>query len=225
MVGRWLQKRGINDITVVGGYRAENIDNAGIRLVVNQNYATTGELVSLTCAIDKINSEVTICYGDLLFRHYVLRDLLENTAEFCVVVDSSQTSADNRTVRNFVYCTEKDNRGMPGQKVLLKHVTNDLNAVPYEDPLVQGRWIGLLNVSGKGLNRLKIVLTNLRMQPEFNTFGMPELLNALIADGAAIEVLYIHGHWRSVNDLNDFTNAQTPLKNTENLSYKPEIDQ
>lgn len=226
---RWLvdgfKKEGINDITVVGGYRAENIDNAGIRLVVNQNYATTGELVSLTCAIDKINSEVTICYGDLLFRHYVLRDLLENTAEFCVVVDSSQTSADNRTVRNFVYCTEKDNRGMLGQKVLLKHVTNDLNAVPYEDPLVQGRWIGLLNVSGKGLNRLKIVLTNLRMQPEFNTFGMPELLNALIADGAAIEVLYIHGHWRSVNDLNDFTNAQTPLKNTENLSYKPEIDQ
>jgi phosphoenolpyruvate phosphomutase len=33
------------------------------------------------------------------------------------------------------------------------------------------------------------------------------LLNALIADGAAIEVLYVHGHWRGVNDLEDFRRA------------------
>ena len=46
---------------------------------------------------------------------------------------------------------------------------------------------------------------------------MPALLNALIADGAAIEVLYVHGHWRGVNDLEDFrravdfAHAQTPF--------------
>jgi phosphoenolpyruvate phosphomutase len=46
---------------------------------------------------------------------------------------------------------------------------------------------------------------------------MPALLNALIATGAAIEVLYVHGHWRGVNDLDDFrravdfAHAQTPL--------------
>jgi len=43
------------------------------------------------------------------------------------------------------------------------------------------------------------------------------LLNALIADGAAIEVLYVHGHWCGVNDLDDFrqagdfAHAQTPV--------------
>jgi phosphoenolpyruvate phosphomutase len=32
-------------------------------------------------------------------------------------------------------------------------------------------------------------------------------LNALIADGASIEVLYVHGHWRGVNDHEDFRRA------------------
>jgi phosphoenolpyruvate phosphomutase len=46
---------------------------------------------------------------------------------------------------------------------------------------------------------------------------MPALLNALIARGAAIEVLYVHGHWRGVNDLEDlrravdFAHAQIPF--------------
>ena len=45
-------------------------------------------------------------------------------------------------------------------------------------------------------------------------------MNALIADGARIEVLYVHGHWRGVNDLEDFrqavdfAHAQTPFGST-----------
>ena len=43
---------------------------------------------------------------------------------------------------------------------------------------------------------------------------LPALLKALIADGAVIEVSYVHGHWRGVNDLEvfrlavDFAHAQ-----------------
>jgi phosphoenolpyruvate phosphomutase len=51
---RWLvdafKKEGINDITVVGGYRADAIDTAGIKLVVNERMRQTGELASLACA-------------------------------------------------------------------------------------------------------------------------------------------------------------------------------
>src|SRR5215471_15714585 len=55
---RWLvdafKKQGLNDITVVGGYRADAIDTAGVKLVVNQRYANTGELASLACAVDEL---------------------------------------------------------------------------------------------------------------------------------------------------------------------------
>ncbi len=45
---RWLldafKKEGVNDVTVIGGYRAQAIDTAGIRLLLNERYADTGEL-------------------------------------------------------------------------------------------------------------------------------------------------------------------------------------
>ncbi len=71
----------------------------------------------------------------------------------------------------------------------------------------QGRWIGLLQVSRRGLERLKRVVARLRQRPDFDRMDMPALLNALIADGAEIEVQYVHGHWRGVNDLEDFRRA------------------
>jgi phosphoenolpyruvate phosphomutase len=213
---RWLidgfKKENINDITVVGGYRADAIDAAGIKLVVNERYADTGELASLACALDALDSDAVISYGDLLFRSYVLRDLVESKADFAIVVDSLPTDANNRTVRDFVYCTRGDDRGLFGTQVLLEHVTSDVD--PERE--AQGRWIGMLSVSRRGLAALKGALGELRGRPDFHALDMPALLNALVAGGAAIEVLYVHGHWRGVNDLEDlrravdFAHAQTP---------------
>jgi phosphoenolpyruvate phosphomutase len=214
---RWLidgfKKQCINDITVVGGYRADAIDTAGIKLVVNERHAETGELASLACAIDSLESDTLISYGDLLFRSYVLRDLVESQADFSVVVDSLRTGASNRTVRDFAYCSRGDDRGLFGTPVLLERVTSgaDSKRATQEpavlDPPPQGRWIGMLNVSRAGLQKLKAALSELRARPDFDQLDMPALLNALIAGGAAIEVLYVHGHWRGVNDLDDLRHA------------------
>jgi phosphoenolpyruvate phosphomutase len=219
---RWLidgfKKENVNDITVVGGYRADAIDPAGIRVVVNDRYAQTDELASLACAVEKLENDTVISYGDLLFRSYVLRDLVESKADFAVVVDSSPADSSNRTVRDFAYCSRADDRGLFGTPVLLERVLSRTDARPAGvEPEAHGRWIGLLNVSRKGLTRLKAVLAQLRARPDFDSLDMPALLNALITAGAEIEVVYVHGHWRGVNDLEDFRQAvdfahgQTPF--------------
>jgi phosphoenolpyruvate phosphomutase len=204
---RWLvdgfKKESINDITVVGGYRADAIDTAGIKLVVNERYADTGELSSLACAIESLDSDALISYGDLLFRSYVLRDLVESKADFSVVVDSLLTGTSNHTVRDFAYCSRGDDRGLFGTPVLLERVTGaaDAQRAPH------GRWIGLLSVSRAGLAKLKASMKTLQARGGFDALDMPALLNALIAGGSKIEVLYVHGHWRGVNDLDDLRQA------------------
>src|SRR5882724_8940342 len=218
---RWLidsfKKEHVNDITVVGGYRVDAIDTAGIKLVVNERYAQTGELASLACAVDALESDTVIAYGDLLFRSYVLRDLVESKADFAVVVDSSPSASSNLTVRDFAYCSRPDDRGLFGTPVLLKRVTSGKQPAADSTEPVSGRWIGMLNVSRAGIVRLKAVMAQLRQRPDFDTLDMPALMNALLADGGQIEVLYVHGHWRGVNDLEDFrqavdfAHAQTPF--------------
>ncbi|CAG4911486.1 phosphoenolpyruvate mutase [Paraburkholderia gardini] len=214
---RWLvdafKKQGVNDITVVGGYRADAIDTAGVKLVVNERHAQTGELASLACAIDGLQTDTVISYGDLLFRSYILRDLVESEADFSVVVDSSLTQTENSSVRDFAWCSAADDRGLFGNKVLLRRVASE----PLDAQKPDGRWVGLLNVRGAGRERLKAVVAKLREQKDFDTLDMPALLNALVEAGEQIEVQYVHGHWRGVNDLDDFrragdfAHAQTPF--------------
>src|SRR5262249_31974002 len=105
-----------------------------------------------------------------------------------------------------------DDRGLFGKQVLLERVTS---AADGERP-PHGRWVGLLSASRKGLAKIKALIGELRSEPNFDELDIPALLNALIARGESVEVLYVHGHWRGVNDLEDlrhavdFAHAQAP---------------
>ncbi|WP_248321629.1 phosphoenolpyruvate mutase [Caballeronia sp. Sq4a] len=211
-----FKKEGINDITVVGGYRADAIDTSGVRLVVNDKHASTGELASLACAAKHITGDTVLSYGDLLFRSYILRDLVESPSDFCVVVDSSQTPQSGASATDFAYCSQPDDRALFGQKVWLESVVGAGHGLT-EGRVPQGRWMGLINVRGGARDRLLAVLAQLQARPDFDTLDMAALLNALVAAGEKIEVQYVHGHWRGVNDLDDFRRAgdfahgQTPI--------------
>ncbi len=202
---RWmvdaLKTHGINDITVVGGYRADTIDTTGLKLVVNPRHAESGELESLATAAGALGGDAVISYGDLLLRGYILRDLLDNEAEFCVVVDSAPVVTSDDTVRDFAGCSAPDERALFGPPVLLRRISDDPSVA------TEGRWIGLLGVRGTGGAKLVTTLEELRRRPDFDRLDMPDLLNALVDRGATVEVLYIHGHWRGVNDLLDVDRA------------------
>ena len=43
----------------------------------------------------------------------------------------------------------------------------------------------------------------------------------MLAAGAEIEVLYVHGHWRGVNDLEDFRHAAEWLAEQDSLISTP----
>ncbi|WP_374625550.1 phosphoenolpyruvate mutase [Pandoraea sp.] len=216
---RWLvdgfKKQNVNDITVVGGYRADAIDMAGITLAINERHAETGELASLARVANAFAHDTVISYGDLLFRSYIVRDLVESDAAFTVVVDSTATDTANASVRDFAYCSAGDDRGLFGQQVLLEKISSDATL---GGRAPNGRWIGLLGVrTDEGRAQAQRVFTALQARSDFDQLGVPELINALAADGAKIEVQYVHGHWRGVNDMDefrraaDFAHGQTPF--------------
>jgi phosphoenolpyruvate phosphomutase len=144
-----------------------------------------------------------------------------------VVVDSLRSAPGDRTIRDLAYCTRGDDRDLFGTRVLLERVTSKADpnggardAAGRPAP-PQGQWIGLLKVGARGLARFKIVLERLRARADFDRLDMPALLNELIADGAAIEVLYVHGHWRGVNDFDDLRQAVDFAHDQSQLGTKP----
>lgn len=199
-----FKQQGINDIKVVAGYRHDAIDVQGATVLVNENWATTGELASLSCAVDKISDDTVIIYGDLLFRSYMLHNLLDWEADILVAVDSSPLSDGSGNLNDLAWCSAPDNRAMYQQKVSLEQVSSDpdcLGRVP------DGRWIGMMRVAGQGGHYLRHALETLKQRADFDTLGIPDLLNQLIADGHAPQVQYVNGHWMDINNLKDLERA------------------
>jgi len=198
-----LKKRGIDDITVVAGYKAEAIDVGGIRVLLNEAHSTTGELSSLVCASAYCTEDFVLVYGDVLFRSYILRDLLECEAPVTVVIDSNQP-ANSSEPADFAWCSEADDRSSWGQAVQLRRISSggERDELP-----PHGRWIGLVRFRGVGREWLVNALAALRQRDDFSTLGVPDLINHLIGQGQPVQVWYVHGHWLDVNSVRDLERA------------------
>jgi len=201
-----FKKQGINDITVVAGYRHDAIDVQGAEILVNENWEATGELASLACAMENFSEDTVIIYGDLLFRSYMLHNLLDWDAELLVAVDSSSLSNVAGHINDLAYCSASDNRAMYQQKVTLEQVSpGPVGSGKQPD----GRWIGMLRVAGQGSAYLRSAMETLRGRQDFDTLGIPDLLNQLVEDGHSPQVQYVNGHWMDINNLGDLERAGT----------------
>jgi phosphoenolpyruvate phosphomutase len=199
-----FKAQGINDITVVAGYHAEAIDAPGIQVVINEDWANSGELASLASAIESFGENTVLLYGDLLFRTYILNNLLEWNAPLLAVVDSSPLERVQGNTNDLAYCDAPDDRAMYQQRVVLEHISPRFD---WNGKKPSGRWIGVLRISGEGRQHLLSALGVLQLDPGFPGMGLPQLINQLVAQGHAPQVQYIAGHWMDINNLEDLQRA------------------
>jgi phosphoenolpyruvate phosphomutase len=199
-----FKKQGINDITVVAGYRADAISVQGARVVVNEAWQDSGELASLACARDSIVDDTVLIYGDLLFRSYILHNLLDWDADLQVVVDSTPLDQVDGNRTDLAWCSAPDQRSLYQQKVELHQVAPQPQ---WQGRAPDGRWIGMLRARGEGALQLRRALEQLEQRPDFASLGLPDLINQLVADGHAPQVQYISGHWLDINNVTDLERA------------------
>ena len=198
-----FKKRAINDITVIAGYKAETLDIGGIEICLNPRHQSTGELYSLACARDSFTDDMVIIYGDLLFRSYILQDLLERDGEIVIVVDSLSDARAITGTPDYAWCDRPDDRSIFMQEVRLERVSEQ--KTPANPP--SGRWIGMIRIRSQGRLWLQQALDELQAGADFAQLALPDLLNHLSANDRPVTVHYISGHWLDVNSVNDIDRA------------------
>jgi phosphoenolpyruvate phosphomutase len=199
-----LKKAGINKSTVIAGYKAEAIDLTGIEIRINDQYDNSDELTTLACAQKDFNDDMVIVYGDLLFREYILRDLLVTQGEIVVVVDSALDNPNISGSPDYAYCNLDDDRSPFMQNVTLTQVSSSADET---DKKPSGYWIGMMHVREQGRKWIETALEELKSESNFNELTLPDLLNHLIQQGKPISTHYIDGHWLDVNSLDDINRA------------------
>lgn len=86
-----LRQCGVTDITVIGGFRAEALPGTDARVVVNAEWASTGEMGSLRLA-GPDERRTLVCYGDIIVQPELLRRLLRCDDPAVIVVDRSPST-------------------------------------------------------------------------------------------------------------------------------------
>ncbi|MFT5426226.1 MAG: phosphoenolpyruvate phosphomutase [Gammaproteobacteria bacterium] len=199
-----FKNQNINKVTLVAGYKPEAIDSSGIEMHINKDYETTGELASLSQVVSEFHEDMIITYGDLLFRSYILRDLLENDGEVVAVIDSNVENENYSGSPDYAYCSQEEDRAIFKQDAYLNHVSE---AKKSSSEAPTGRWIGMLRVHGQGKQWIEEAIAELKTHENFQQMSLADLLNQLIKQNHPVKVQYINGHWVDINALADIDRA------------------
>lgn len=78
---------GIDDISVVKGYKEELFDIPGLKYYMNEDYLNTGILYSLFCAEEEFDDELIIIYGDTVFSKECLKRIIDSKYDLSIGVN------------------------------------------------------------------------------------------------------------------------------------------
>lgn len=201
-----IRRFGINDISVVRGYKKESFPDLGCTYIDNDRYNDTGELSSLLLAKGAIKGELLIGYGDIVFRSYILNVMDESNQDIRIIVDGHVADREPDYLGDFVYCNKSCAKKYgEGPGILLQtkfSALGELSKVP------QGEWIGLVKTTRRGAELLKKALEELSARPNFHELRMGDLLGHLVHSDVEIGVQYIQGDWLDLDNYKDFENIQ-----------------
>ncbi|MEQ8925507.1 MAG: phosphoenolpyruvate mutase [Fulvivirga sp.] len=189
---------GIKDITVVRGFAKDKIKLGNIKTVDNDDFASTKELYSLYLAKDEIKENTVISYGDIIFKKYVLHELLNDTNDITLIVDadSKKPTGDKDLVRASKKYSKKNFRGTAKFKSMGVEL----------DKKAHGEFIGLWKVNSAGSTIVKQALDTLSKEKNFKQMTCTDLFNE-IAKEHTIAVKYISGAWLDVDTMVDYQEA------------------
>ena len=140
-----------------------------------------------------------ISYGDIIFKRYVLHELLNDQNNITLIVDAD--CDENGQDKDFVSASSRYDRLNYSGTASFKKMGSDL---PKGE--IFGEFIGLWKVNKTGAQQVQEALVRLSKMPNFKSMTCTDLFNE-ISKSHPIAVKYISGAWLDVDTIVDYQNA------------------
>lgn len=196
-----LESEGIDNILLIGGYKAEMLKNKGAKLKINTRFYETNMVWTLFSAEEELEGNVIVSYGDIVYSQEVLHKLIKSKKDIAVVIDKDWESYwkarnddpldDAETLR-----IDKDGR------------IYDIGNRPNTIKEIQGQYIGLMKFSSKGLGHIKKIFNNSisngkLLDKHIEEAYMTDLLQACINEDIPVSSIEINGGWVEIDTVSD----------------------
>ena len=197
-----LVSKGISDINVIVGYKADLIRNElnnDVTYFENPHFRTTNSIMSLWYAKDLLEDDVLLLNGDLYYEHDILDYAINQTNPVVMLADS--TRIDNADYR-FGFSGNQINK-------FGKHLTNQET---------NGEYIGIVRIDQSFIKTFKQTLENMITAGKSNIWW-EDVLYSFIEKNIPIHYFDVAGtFWSEVDTLQDYnylqnwiTSQDTPL--------------
>ena len=204
------QKCGIDDITIVTGYKSKIINFININYIKNQNFATTNMNESLFCASDKLLNSVIISYSDIIFEGKIIQQMLKFSGDMGIAVNLNwQKYYDGRSLHPL---NEAENVLIKNEKII--QIKKDISEESSDKKI--GEFLGIVKLSKEGAKVLLQKYLDLKenhtgsfhMAKSLNEAYITDMLQEIIDSGYDVSPVIVDGNWCEIDTPQDLEKVE-----------------
>jgi L-glutamine-phosphate cytidylyltransferase len=202
-----LRANGIDEISIVKGFRADLVSASRTRSFINLNYASTNMVTSLFCAEEAIRGDVIITYADIAYEAHILNRMMgELRCHIGVAIDLNW--------KNY-YRARYEDPFIEAESLVFDtdFRIREIGAASPPIDKVQGQYIGLIRLDDYGSSVFLDYYSRFKQSPSDANFMrgrtldqayMTDFLQALIDEGVEIHALPMEGGWLEFDTPDDY---------------------
>lgn len=203
-----IRECGITDIIITRKHLKEKINLSGVKYDDKEEDGAN-MLADFFHAIENIDEDIILCYGDILFEKRIINKLLSSEAEISVVADEDWKEYWTNRVGNWREDSESFVIGH-SDKIVSLGIPN-----PLENQM-HARYVGIIKFSKEILSKIKRIYKENAKEywdspwhtsPSFKKAYITDFLQELINKGVDIRVVKIKRGWIEFDTVSDYEQA------------------
>ena len=203
------KKCGIEDISLVRGYKKTKINYKGIKYFDNDDYKNNNILNSIFYAEEAIKDNIIISYSDILFEPFVVQRALDSDHDISVVVDIDWKD---------YYIDRKEHPLSEAENVIFNSNNEvvKIGKIATGKEEVHGEFIGMLKLNQRGckifkenFHRVKKFFWNKPFQRAkiFQKAYLTDMIQELVDVGVKVHCVVIKRGWKEIDTVEDYRKA------------------
>lgn len=194
----------IEDVTIVGGYKFELLENLKVNKIFNPQFAGTNMVNTLLCAKDQLEGEVIISYGDIVYSKDILLKAMEFKGSIGVVADVNWRAYWEARSSDPLSDAESFKVNSVGNIIDIGNRVASVESIP-------AQYIGLTKLSPDGIKIFETTFQKCRNRGSINgkrveSAYMTDLIQEIIFSGHKVSPIFINSDWIEVDTTDDLNN-------------------
>lgn len=203
-----LRKAGIEDITVVRGYKAELIVG-DFNTINNERWNETNMVGSLFCA-PFFDGDTIISYSDIVYRSSHVTQLKDSQHNITIVADVKWRELWEKRFENPL--DDAETFRYDGERLL------EIGGKTGNIQDIQAQYMGLLKVTSIGWQQM-YGLYNKYNDKKKDKIDMTSLLSELLINNIPIHIEFVNGGWCEVDNYNDVLTYEKELLHSDDWTH------